>query len=371
MCHHICVDRRTSFKCECYPDFEPVDNTDCKLTGPDPYLLYVYHGAILRLSLTSRKEHAVVSGLRSPIALDYNYKEQVVYFSDDFLHKIYVANMTNNGTVEMLVQGPYMVAPIGMAYDWIHYLLFWTDPHRETVERYDFLTKESIDLLHDSLNEPWAIAVHPFEESGYIYITDRGISPKIEKATVDGKNRQVLVSKDIIWPNGLTLDLYRSHVYWSDARLDYIKRMDLDGSNVKTILSALKVHPHALTFFDMELFWTDWEQTGILKHNIRNSSYVFVKEGLSVERPLGIKIVHPHRQPTLRDFSPCSFGNGGCSHICRNINFKAECGCPVGYHLWTDQKACLANLTQCPTEYMFCYNGGTCVESPSTGPQCR
>ena len=109
--------------------------------------------------------------------------------------------MADNGTVEVLVHGDGMDAPGGLAFDWIYYFLFWTDGGRETVERYDFWTKKRIVLFNNSLDEPQAIVVHPFEGSGYIYFTDQGTSAKIEKATVDGKNLQVLVSKDIIWPN--------------------------------------------------------------------------------------------------------------------------------------------------------------------------
>ena len=328
----------------------------------------MYNQAILRIGLTSQIEHVAVSNLRSPIALDYNYDEQVVYYSDNFEHKIFVAKMSGSETPEVLVEGDGMDGPDDLAYDWINKYLFWTDGPRETVERYDFRSKERIVLFNDSLDEPRPIVVHPFEGSGHIYFADWGIPARIEKATVDGKDRQTLVSKDIVWPNGLTLDLYRSHLYWSDAKLDYIKRMDLDGSHVEKILLSEGIHPHTLTFFDRELFWTDWEQKGILKQS--KSSYVFVKQDLTAASPLGIKTVHPHRQPTMQDFIPCVVENGGCSHVCKNVNFKAKCYCPDGDRLWTDQKACLFSFTQCPTEYAFCHNGGTCFETP-TEVKCR
>lgn len=39
-----------------------------------------------------------------------------------------------------------------------------------------------------------------------IYWTDWGTSPKIEKASYDGSNRQTLVSTGLKWPNGLAYD---------------------------------------------------------------------------------------------------------------------------------------------------------------------
>lgn len=329
----------------------------------------MYNQAILRVDLVSQNEHVVVPNLRSPTALDYNYDEQVVYYSENVQHKIMVANISGDGTSEVLVEGDGMDGPDDLAYDWIHKYLFWTDGPRETVERYDFLSKKRIVLLGDNLDEPRPIVVHPFEGSGHIYFADWGNPAKIEKATIDGEDRRVLISKDIVWPNGLTLDVYRSQLYWSDAKLDYIKKMDLDGSNVQEILRSEGIHPHTLTVFNAELFWTDWVHKGILKQS--DSSFEVVKGNLIAAHPLSIKVVHPHRQPRQEDFTPCIVDNGGCSHVCKNVNFKAECSCPPNQHLWeADNKACLLNAAQCPTDYTLCLNGGTCQAS-GTGIMCK
>lgn len=47
-----------------------------------------------------------------------------------------------------------------------------------------------------------------------MYWTDWGQVPKIERAGMDGSHRQTIVSYDVKWPNGLTLDLVRKRVYW-------------------------------------------------------------------------------------------------------------------------------------------------------------
>jgi len=38
-----------------------------------------------------------------------------------------------------------------------------------------------------------------------MYWSDWGKQAKIERASLDGTQRKVLISKDLVWPNGLTL----------------------------------------------------------------------------------------------------------------------------------------------------------------------
>ena len=50
--------------------------------------------------------------------------------------------------------------------------------------------------------------------------------PRIERATMSGRNRQAIFKVDQIknggWPNGLTLDYIAQRIYWIDARYDKI-----------------------------------------------------------------------------------------------------------------------------------------------------
>ena len=53
---------------------------------------------------------------------------------------------------------------------------------------------------------------------------------KIERSGMDGQGRHELVSTDIVWPNGLTLDYPLQTVYWVDASLDRLERINMDGT---------------------------------------------------------------------------------------------------------------------------------------------
>lgn len=57
----------------------------------------------------------------------------------------------------------------------------------------------------------------------YMYWTDWGEIPKIERAALDGSDRIVLVNTSLGWPNGLALDYEESKIYWGDAKTDKIE----------------------------------------------------------------------------------------------------------------------------------------------------
>lgn len=64
-----------------------------------------------------------------------------------------------------------------------------------------------------------------------MFWTDWGENPKIERAGMNGDpdTRKVIVSEDISWPNGLTIDSTQRVIFWADAKLSYIASVDFDG----------------------------------------------------------------------------------------------------------------------------------------------
>lgn len=56
-----------------------------------------------------------------------------------------------------------------------------------------------------------------------MYWTDWGEIPKIERATLDGTERVVMVNTSLGWPNGLALDYTERKIYWGDAKTDKIE----------------------------------------------------------------------------------------------------------------------------------------------------
>ena len=56
-----------------------------------------------------------------------------------------------------------------------------------------------------------------------MYWSDWGVRPKIERASLDASDRIVVISENILWPNGLTLGNYVSDTVVSvEAPLSFV-----------------------------------------------------------------------------------------------------------------------------------------------------
>lgn len=117
-------------------------------------------------------------------------------------------------------------------------------------------------LLYEGLAEPRAIAVAP--EHGWMFWSDWDEKlPKIERASLDGSDRLVLVNSSLGWPNGVTLDLERSKIYWCDAKYDKIEVANMDGTNRIVLTGDNVPHSFGLSLMGDYLYWTDWQRRSI------------------------------------------------------------------------------------------------------------
>lgn len=105
----------------------------------------------------------------------------------------------------------------------------------------------------------------------------------------------MLVEKELINPNGLTIDFVNRILYWCDARLDRIESINLNNMSRKVIATAPVIeHPFALTQFMDFLFWTDWSKQAIKRFDLRTGKVESVREHLS--SLMGIEMFDKSRQ---------------------------------------------------------------------------
>lgn len=85
-----------------------------------------------------------------------------------------------------------------------------------------------------------------------MFWTDWGRNPRIERASMDGKLRTVIISNKLYWPNGLSIDYPNNLLYFADAYLDFIDYCDYNGNNRKQVLASDLV---SLWEFWLHIFW--------------------------------------------------------------------------------------------------------------------
>ena len=122
-----------------------------------------------------------------------------------------------------------------------------------------------------------------------MYWTDWGANPKIEKAAMDGSERQVIVTGNMTWPNGLTIDQATNRLFWADAKLDKIEVSDLSGGNRQLIMSSADdIHPYGLAVHQKMLYWTDWNTKSISRFNLSSKNQQIIVTGL--QKPMDIHV---------------------------------------------------------------------------------
>lgn len=247
------------------------DSIPCPMNETTEFLIVAQRDKVARINLNdSELEILPIKGLRNVIAIDFDLKNNCVYWAD-ILTDVIGRQCLNNGdhAPEIIVKTD-LASIEGMALDWISNLLFFVDGMRAKIEvvRTD-LTHEGrmrrTILGPDVLSKPRGIAVHP--TSGYLFWTDWSTSnPSVSRSNLDGTEVKRLFTKPVVeWPNGMTVDHIAERIYWVDAMADYIASSDLNGLFFKKILANndAVAHPFAIAVFKDNMFWDDWKARAI------------------------------------------------------------------------------------------------------------
>ncbi|KAG5877087.1 hypothetical protein JTB14_015462 [Gonioctena quinquepunctata] len=284
------------------------------------------------------KSVIVVKNYTYIAAIDYHYELKHIFWADHECQTIFRIDYEDGTTRNKVEIVNDVFTPDGLACDWVTNKIYWTDSETNHIEVATIGGKYRKVLFWTDIDQPRAIALVPME--GFMFWTDWGESPKIERASMDGnpQTRKVIVSDNIFWPNGLTIDYKTKTVFWVDGHLKFISRMDYEGKHVEIVLDRGFDYPYALAQFDSKLFWTDWK-TGAIHYFEMSGQQQQPLDLLSAQHPMDIRVWDEQHQP--KQSHPCNLNNGGCSHLCliSQEDPRFTCACPIGIKL-IDQKTC-------------------------------
>ncbi|XP_065056294.1 sortilin-related receptor-like [Rhopilema esculentum] len=304
--------------------------TACPLNNPTSFIWYAKRMSLHRLDLglPNRDISFNIPGLKNAIALDYDYKRNVLFWADITTDKINRIHLNGSSYVQEISGFNESRSHVeSIAYDWLGENVYWTDTGMKqigVVRAYPILSmpdmKVSKVLFTENLGRPRGIALNPVK--GILFWTDWGSSARIESANMDGTNRKVVVGSDLVWPNGVTVDITGSRIYWTDAGKDRIEVANFDGSNRQTLFNYNVRHPYGISVLGNYIYWDDWSLS-----TIERGSKISSNDRRTIQyNARGIMELKAFGPSSQQGTSQCATAK--CAYLCLQSPSGVNCSCP-------------------------------------------
>lgn len=312
LCSQTCTNTKRSYHCSCTEGYQlAADKHSCKAVNhSSAFLVISNRHSILVADLDEQGLERVPINVENVVATASNMRTGTIFWSDMKLKKI--SRLDSGGEPKAIVTTGLDLVE-GLAYDWIAGNVYWLDSKLNTIE----VAKEDgsvrTTLLSGNITQPRGMCLDPAPDASWLFWTDWGENPRVERVGMDGRDRSAIITTKIYWPNGLALDVAAKRVYFADSKLDFIDLCNYDGSGRQQVLAASHylLHPHSLSLFEDTLYWTDRQLNRVLSaHKFRGSNQSVVSH--LVSQPLSIHVHHPALQPP----SAARCRDSGCAHLC-------------------------------------------------------
>lgn len=328
-------------------------------------MLFIFFHYRLEYAVTTRnrisffdenwKENtSAAHNFEKPSALALDEVEDTVYFND-LEHQdgtIFSLKLKddNNHQTETILKKTRDESILGMAFDPLDRILYWTDAENHIIYKWsvdDKNAEPSVLLKVDGSKVPHGIAIDVCRRQLY-WTNSHEDSPSIERIALNGSAvSEAIIVDDLHVPSGIVVDQYSKQLYWVDNRhgIQYsVESSDLDGTHRRDIMQGAYHEPLNVAVDEWSVFWTDDQNKAVYrlpKNGDRNIAPVNVKS-FNMDTPHSV-IVRDH-------FSTKQKENPDCQHVVNEIE-KARVAAEVV------AKSAPA-VVQSRVEKFFCLNGG-------------
>ncbi|XP_048808618.1 low-density lipoprotein receptor-related protein 1B isoform X3 [Lagopus muta] len=372
-CHQLCLYRGNAQRaCACAHGYLAEDGITC--LRHEGYLLYSGRTILKSIHLSDENNlNSPVRPYENPeyfknviaLAFDYSLKGRGtnrIFFSDAHFGNIQVINDNWAGR-KVLIENVGSVE--GLAYHRAWDTLYWTSSTTSSITRHTVdqrrrgaFNREAVITMSED-DHPHVLALDECQNLMFWTNWNEQL-PSIMRSTLSGKNAQVIISADILTPNGLTIDHRAEKLYFSDGSLGKIERCEYDGSQRYVIVKSGPGTFLSLAVYDDYIFWSDGVRRAILRSSKYTGGDTKVLRSDIPHQPMGIIAVA--NDTNSCELSPCAQMNGGCHDLCLlTPDGRVNCSCR-GDRILIDDNRCVTKNSTCNTYSEFECGNGECID---------
>lgn len=334
-------------------------------TDTFPYLVYTSGAVIYRVNMDGSGAATVLDNSGqdrlNKLGIDFDFHHGRLFWVDSTLLNIMSSNLDGSGVQTVASTG--FLTLERLAYDWITDKIYWSDFGAAEIGIVDLQSGTRIVLIvtgQQRLSRPRALALDPSTRNMYWadWLEETGAA-LIERASMDGQNRRVIVNSSISRPYDLAIDIDTQTLYFIDGYFDRLESVNVDGTG-RQILQSFRVNivPYSLVFCGSSLYWT--ERLDRLISTLRLEDNHLSNVTVTDVRPAGLTLIAAERQPLESVWNPCNRTTNRCSHICLLSSSDTRgfsCACEEGIELDQDNLTCKVS-TPAPTSTVLTSSTG-------------
>lgn len=218
-CSYMCIlnsNMTTTCACPIGVKLSP-DKKSCK-DGPSNYIIFAHRTDIRQVSLDIDYMIDVVLPLpqiSNVFTIDVDLETGNLYYADNI--EDVIVRSTSDGQNVQQVLSESMDSVESLVVCSVSRKIYFADAGRKSIEVCELEGHHRKVLVWQDLETPRAIAID--YTKGYLFFSDWGTVPRIERADMDGDKRSRIVTNDLFWPNGLAVDKEKLYLYWTDAKV--------------------------------------------------------------------------------------------------------------------------------------------------------
>ena len=182
--------------------------------------------------------------------------------------------------------------PMALALDWSTNKMFWTleaDPRWLAWSHLDLTG--GWDVIYAYPTTVWLNGLALDAAAGKLYYTVQGNAVNyISRMNLDGSNAESLISSGLSWPQGIALDTSAGKMYWTEVGSRKIRRANLNGTGVEDLVTSGLNYPAAIAL-DVpagKMYWTNTYNSEICRANLDGTGVEDILTG--VTSPMGIAL---------------------------------------------------------------------------------